>query len=1595
MSLYRRRLDHLSGVLRRLDALAVEGRQNLFVSEVHLEALLKSVRDAVAAADGTADGPALARAITAAERNWQLVRWILDSRRDPEVGQWLQLADLWVADGYQTLARLAGMADATPPLVALEATGAPLVYRRDQHTEVPSLWAPQHRDREDFSARLHVPLVLYPPDQLRSPWFGVTLQHELGHELLARLGPGTMDATRRAIEMLGHPGTWTEELLCDAIAVVLAGTAYSPVLRRVLAENPAMDAASAGYPAARDRLAIVDAIAARRSGGAPGDWTPLAEALLGLRLGSSTLGAAPPPTWEQRPEGVLDGTIEVSWRALPAAASLLVADDSPADHLHFVTTRVLERAQHLAKPDWVRTDAEWELMRNTLSELVPTLRDRDGGKGSPVSLFAKAHTLKFAGATQGRLAGWLDEASRLRDGRWEDIQVVLLSDAGIDSIWPPDVAAAKKRERDQALVDLERTLPRVASRWGVRTAQHAHFFAAYFDAEARWGRIHASWAVPGTDDLRFTPSMDYVWAGEEPPPAYAVFLRGFEVLYAAAEPYDGGGPKGLVAMGRQDAAIEMRGLLFSERGDPDAAMARIVALEAQHPGLVDEVVAQGPETVAGLAFGQTRCGEVDGALERRWKGVHGADERPRSLGDLCMLVERAAKDGKRLRAIGAGRSLSEVSSPVGVISVSFCRLRELLDVKGGDFEQPLKPKKPTALVRCEAGRTAEEVIEGLKARKRMLANHGSGWFQSIVGALATSTHGSGVTLPPLSGLVRAMTVVRADATGKAVVELLQPASNPAYDLAHGTVLTHRDGHPVTVVNDDDVFYASTVGMGCQGLVYDVTLDTVPLGDLVETRTLMSRRAVLADQAALEKAAARGRHVEIQVNPYVDEDHEEGCQYIVRYRPENAPGGLGIRTKRPAVFGVARTPFARWTIGDRVVGALKQPLEKPGKTIATGLRCTSYDDKTAFRKDAPTVLLLNAKYEGVGSEFAVPMSRAYEALQIILAIGDVHREATAKALEGIDRPFTQAFDTLLAVWRNHGPFVSVVSMRFASGEKSLLSLTQGDAPWCIIEVGMFGKRELDVQVLRDGQQGTQLHKLYAAYDEGRKATLVEIARALDPLGVRMHWGQYHEPDLARVRKTWPRFDRWNELRKQRDPLRLFASPWTDAFGFDGPPAADGPAGLVGFAATEVPSRVGDARFILPRGLTIRPVVAGPAGLLASDGVAELLDADAVELEGEAGQTYAIEAQSETPILVRDARGTRWVFPSEAPFEVQLPDPAADGPSGLAFGWNPLKKAQMWVARTLGRIALLGLAEHIDVEPRLLRWSGRAWVEADTSRVKGRVLLFVHGTFSSTVGSFGDLEGWLSRAAKAYDAVLAYDHPTLRQDPAQNADLLSSMLKARLDARVTVDLVGYSRGGLVLESLIARSWQLRGGPKLGRLVFIACPLGGTPLADPDNWQTLASTMANLGMLASGTWGGALLKASAFLARLAGTQALAPSWRSVTPGLSAMHDDGDWQQVHQDVRTRFDAWPATYVVGSNFTQQGLLRPVELGFDVVAFGGAKNDLVVPVRSMLHTVAEPVDALILEGSVMHTGYDRAPAVANQLEMWLLGARGLQTEREV
>jgi hypothetical protein len=295
---------------------------------------------------------------------------------------------------------------------------------------------------------------------------------------------------------------------------------------------------------------------------------------------------------------------------------------------------------------------------------------------------------------------------------------------------------------------------------------------------------------------------------------------------------------------------------------------------------------------------------------------------------------------------------------------------------------------------------------------------------------------------------------------------------------------------------------------------------------------------------------------------------------------------------------------------------------------------------------------------------------------------------------------------------------------------------------------------------------------------------------------------------------------------------------------------------------------------------------------------------------------------------------------------------------------------------------------------------------------RILLMVHGTFSSSAGSFGALELttagkiFLDRAQLNYSAVLGFDHKTLAEDPEQNARAILDELKS-LPKDCTIDAVGFSRGGLVLRTLAERlAPQERPDLKFDRIIFVGCTNAGTHLAEPDNWGALVDLYTNI--VTAGARAIALLSAN-FAAEMvaSGVSAIGRFVKYIpeiaikqnkVPGLSAMEPDGELVRALNGAEPGLDG-PAYHVIATDFEpriepSKGITGEVaEYLIDRVVdrfFQGIDNDLVVDTESMWtfgkHGDRLGDEARVLipsEESVYHTIYFGTERVGQLLADWL------------
>jgi len=265
------------------------------------------------------------------------------------------------------------------------------------------------------------------------------------------------------------------------------------------------------------------------------------------------------------------------------------------------------------------------------------------------------------------------------------------------------------------------------------------------------------------------------------------------------------------------------------------------------------------------------------------------------------------------------------------------------------------------------------------------------------------------------------------------------------------------------------------------------------------------------------------------------------------------------------------------------------------------------------------------------------------------------------------------------------------------------------------------------------------------------------------------------------------------------------------------------------------------------------------------------------------------------------------------------------------------------------------------------------DADVSGpFSGRTLLFVHGTFSNAGNMLNEFAAdgrglrFLNKAAKRYDRILFFEHPTLSVSPVINALELG---RAMSGSSGQIDVVAHSRGGLVVRWwLEAFGSSLRLGPNAQvRAVLAGSPLHGTSLAAPDKIQHAMSLLSNIGTFAEKTMSLVGLanpflwvaeKLVEVIVSVTGALARTPLVDALTalvPGLSGQSAVNNNHEINRLRIGPCAVDPAYYAILSNFETSNpgwrfwrnfrKDRLIDLATDVVF--PTDNDLVVDTWSM------------------------------------------------
>lgn len=301
--------------------------------------------------------------------------------------------------------------------------------------------------------------------------------------------------------------------------------------------------------------------------------------------------------------------------------------------------------------------------------------------------------------------------------------------------------------------------------------------------------------------------------------------------------------------------------------------------------------------------------------------------RPTVEAELCRIVADAAASGRRLKAVGTGHSFTGVALSDGM----------LVDLR--DYGRVRAVDAAAGTVTVEAGCRLRDLSAFLWNRGLALPNLGDIDVQTVAGATATGTHGTGLAFGNLSSAVVGMWLV--DGTGE-VVEC-DATTRP------------------------EVFAAARVGLGALGIVSTITFQCVPAFHL---HAVHEPRPVDEVLEAFDDLVAANDHFEL---------------FWV-------PGTRGALTKthrrnhEPVAPRPRRDAFLHDMVWDNLAfgAAQRAGAVRPG-WFRPVVRRIPAPGRVEFNDRSYRVLASPRHVRFVESEWAVPVEHTVEAVQRVRAV----------------------------------------------------------------------------------------------------------------------------------------------------------------------------------------------------------------------------------------------------------------------------------------------------------------------------------------------------------------------------------------------------------------------------------------------------------------------------------------------------------------------------------------------------------------------------------------------------------------------------------
>lgn len=470
---------------------------------------------------------------------------------------------------------------------------------------------------------------------------------------------------------------------------------------------------------------------------------------------------------------------------------------------------------------------------------------------------------------------------------------------------------------------------------------------------------------------------------------------------------------------------------------------------------------------------------------------------PENLNDLAEIVQKAEQNNKRVRAVGSGHSFSDIA----LCKYYLVNPHKISFVKDVDRSTLTAAGQQLKLVDAGAGTTIKDFNKELDDRDEAIINMGGIDNQTLSGAISTGTHGSGIDLPAVSGMVKSVLLV-AEGGKRFRIEPANGITDPA---------KHDNSSKIRLIQDDPTFNSVVVGLGAMGLVHSYILEVRDMYWIEESRKLSSWKTVKAQLLDPARPLFQGyRGVMIRINPHKKvkkrkPEKEDHTVLIIQHKehlekPRHRTIDEATRNIVSAAGGVIAPALLQFY--KAFPGSVYMP-----KMVETSMT-TAVDDEYVNR--AHKVLFLGQKHTkelGYDAEFAFDMKDT-KYIDVIEDIIKVAKEMANKKLYHSGQ----------------------IGLRFVKRSGQFLTPEYGKDV-CYVDTSFLYGFKGDKEILDAYQEVFFKH------------------------GGIPHWGKINnrlEPRLDLIPKMYPRLDGWQTVARRLNPHGTFDNRFTDRFKLLPPP-----------------------------------------------------------------------------------------------------------------------------------------------------------------------------------------------------------------------------------------------------------------------------------------------------------------------------------------------------------------------------------------------------------------------------------------------------------